>query len=50
LSLTSKRKRRAIRIIAQRPLIKGVLSAISDTDFTGDSEKSRSRWVGEKTS
>jgi hypothetical protein len=33
LSLTSKRKRRAIRIIAQRPLIKGVLSAIGDTEL-----------------
>jgi hypothetical protein len=33
LSLTSKRKRRAICIIAQRPLIKGVLSAISDTEL-----------------
>jgi hypothetical protein len=36
-----------IRIIAQRPLIKGVLSAIGDTDVTGDSKKSRSRTTGD---
>jgi glycerol-3-phosphate dehydrogenase len=31
-------------------LIKGVLSATGDTDVTGDSEKSRNRSVGDKTS
>jgi uncharacterized protein (TIGR02246 family) len=35
--------------VAQRPLTKGaVLSAIADTDVTGDSQKPRSRSLGEK--
>ena len=49
-SLTPNRARRPFRIVAQRSLIKGVLSATGDMDVTGESEKSRNRSVGDKTS
>jgi hypothetical protein len=36
--------------VALRPLAKGVLFAPGSTDVTGESEKSRNRSVGDKTS
>ena len=35
-------------IVAQRPLIEGVLSSTGDTDVTGDSKKSRNRLIGDQ--
>jgi len=48
-SIDTKWRTPSIDLVAQRPLIKGV-SATGDTDITGESEKSRNRSVGEKTS